>query len=152
MTKLTIKQFVAKWQDIELSEIAISQSHFIDVCALLDHPAPLDADHKGEFFTFEVVTEKTSGKSGRADAWYKGRFIWEYKRPNASLAKAYDQLLLYRESLGNPPLLVTSDTHRIIIHTNFTNTAKKVHEIDFDRLLEGDGLELNKLFEIWNNG
>ena len=51
-------------------------------------------------------------------------------------------MLLYKDSLGNPPLLITSDTHTIFIHTNFTNTVKRVEEIDFARLLEGDGLEM----------
>ena len=122
----------------------MAQSHFIDICTLLGHPSPTDADPKGEFFTFEITTEKPDGEPGRADAWYKGKFIWEYKRPGSDLAKAYNQLLLYRESLGNPPLLITSDTHDIIIHTNFTNTAKKIHKIDFERLLTGDGFDLLK--------
>jgi hypothetical protein len=144
LTKLTVQQFVDKWKANELNEIASAQSHFIDICNLVGHPAPTDCDPKGEFFTFEIVTDKTNGGKGRADAWYKAKFIWEYKRPHLSLVKAYNQLLLYRESLGNPPLLITSDTHEIIIHTNFTNTAKKIHEIDFNCLLTGNGLELLK--------
>jgi hypothetical protein len=144
MTKLTTKQFVDKWKDIELKEITSAHSHFIDICNLVGHPSPTDCDHKGEFFTFEIVTDKMGGGKGRADAWYKAKFIWEYKRPHWSLDKAYDQLLLYRESLGNPPLLITSDTHEIIIHTNFTNTAKKIYKIDFDCLLTGEGVELLK--------
>lgn len=141
---MDVKEFVSKWKDIELKEITTAQSHFIDVCSLVGHLAPLDADHKGEFFTFEISAEKPNGEPGRADAWYKGKFIWEYKRPGSDLSKAYNQLLLYRESLGNPPLLITSDTHDIIIHTNFTNTAKKIHKIDFDCLLTGDGFNLLK--------
>ena len=141
---MNVQQFVSKWKEIELSEIAVAQSHFIDVCSLIGHPAPTDADPKGEFFTFEITAEKPDGEPGRADAWYKGKFIWEYKRPGSDLGKAYNQLLLYRESLGNPPLLITSDTHDIIIHTNFTNTAKKIHIIDFERLLKGDGFNLLK--------
>ncbi|MFH0896888.1 MAG: type IIL restriction-modification enzyme MmeI, partial [Candidatus Bathyarchaeota archaeon] len=141
---MDIKQFVAKWKEIELSEIAVAQSHFIDVCSLVGHPAPTDADPKGEFFTFEMKAEKPHGEYGRADAWYKGKFIWEYKRPGSDLDKAYDQLLLYRESLGNPPLLITSDIHSIIIHTNFTNTAKKTYRIDFALLIDGNGFDLLK--------
>ena len=53
-------------------------------------------------------------------------------------------MLLYRESLGNPPLLITSDIRNIIVHTNFTNTIKKVYQIDFSRLLNADGLEILK--------
>ncbi len=141
---MNAQQFVAKWKEIELSEIAVAQSHFIDVCSLVGHPAPTDIDAKGEFFTFEIRAEKPHGQFGRADAWYKDRFIWEYKRPGSDLDKAYDQLLLYRESLGNPPLLITSDIHNIVIHTNFTNTAKKVYLLDFARLLEGDGVAILK--------
>ena len=141
---LSPQKFVAKWSQIRLKEMTVAQSHFIDVCALVNHLPPLDADPHGQFFTFEASTEKTGGQRGRADVWYKGRFIWEYKGARADLDKAYQQLLLYRESLGNPPLLITSDTQRIIIHTNFTNTVKRVYEIDFERLLKGDGLALLK--------
>ena len=136
------KEFVAKWSKIQLKESATAQSHFLDVCKLVKHPSPLDADPDGEFFTFEAPTEKTGMKRGRADVWYGGKFIWEYKGAHANLDKAYRQLLLYRESLGNPPLLITSDTHKIIIHTNFTNSVKDVHNIEFDRLVDGDGLSI----------
>jgi len=141
---LNVDQFVSKWKQSELSEASAAQSHFLDVCALVGHPTPTEADPKGVRFSFEVSAEKPSGKRGRADAWYKDKFIWEYKRPGSDLDRAYDQLLLYRESLGNPPLLITSDTQNIIVHTNFTNTAKKVYRIDFSRLLDADGLEILK--------
>ena len=45
-----------------------------------------------------------------------------------NLGEAYDQLLKYREALENPPLLVVCDLDRFQVHTNFTNTAKTVHE------------------------
>jgi len=141
---LNVQQFVLKWRNIELSEIAVAQSHFIDVCELVGHLAPTDADPKGEFFTFEITAEKPDGRPGRADAWFKGKFIWEYKRPGSDLSKAYNQLLLYRESLGNPPLLITSDTHNIVIHTNFTKTAAETHKIDLDMLENSNGLDLLK--------
>lgn len=140
--KMTVKQFIEKWSKSELRERASSQSHFNDVCALVGHATPTDIDSKGEFFTFEAdVNEDTEKKHGWADAWYKGKFIWEYKGPHKNLDVAYQQLLRYRESLGNPPLLITSDTQRIIIHTNFTNTAKRIEVIDFERL-QKDGLQL----------
>ena len=53
----------------------------------------------------------------------RGRFGWEYKRKRKNLKDAYDQLLLYREDLENPPLLVVCDLDRFEIHTNFTGTA-----------------------------
>jgi len=139
---MTPQEFVNHWSRVRLKETAASQSHFNDVCALVGHKPPTKADPEGEFFTFEASTDKTTGGRGRADVWYKGRFIWEYKGAHADLEKAYQQLLLYRESLANPPLLITSDLQRIIIHTNFTGTVKQVHEITFDRLLTGDGQAL----------
>ncbi|HNE03511.1 MAG TPA: hypothetical protein PLT08_03255 [Anaerolineales bacterium] len=140
--KITVKQFIEKWSKMELRERASSQSHFNDVCALIGHATPTDIDPTGEFFTFEANVDKdTEKKHGWADAWYKGKFIWEYKGPHKNLDVAYQQLLRYRESLGNPPLLITSDTQKIIIHTNFTNTAKRIEVIDFDRL-QKDGLQL----------
>lgn len=141
---ITPKQFVEKWSAIQQKEIAVAQSHFFDVCALVNHPRPLDFDPTGKIFAFEATTTKSSGSKGRADVFYRDRFIWEYKGVYSDLDKAYDQLNLYRDALGNPPLLITSDTQRIIIHTNFTNTVKRVHEVDFESLLTGNGLTLLK--------
>ena len=71
-----------------------------------------------------------------------GHFAWEYKGQHANLDKAYAQLLQYRESLLNPPLLIVSDMQRIVIHTNFTNTAKQTHNLALEDLLEPARLEL----------
>lgn len=139
---LTPAAFVAKWQQANQKEIALAQSHFNDVCALIGRPTPVEADPKGEFFSFEASTLKSTGQKGRADVFYREKFIWEYKGPHANLDKAYQQLLLYREELGNPPLLITSDTRTIIIHTNFTNRPKETHEISLERLQSGDGVAL----------
>jgi hypothetical protein len=144
MANITPKSFVKKWSKIQLKERTTAQSHFNDICALVGHKSPLDADPKGEFFTFEADTDKPSGEHGWADAWYKGKFIWEYKSPDKNLDVAYRQLLLYKDALGNPPLLITSDTQVVIIHTNFTNTLKYKYEIDFDQIIHGDGVDLLK--------
>jgi type I restriction-modification system DNA methylase subunit len=141
---MTPAHFVKKWSKIQLKERTSAQSHFNDICALVEHKPPLEADPKGEFFTFEADTEKPGGEHGWADACYKGKFIWEYKGPDKNLEAAYRQLLLYKDALGNPPLLITSDTQVIIIHTNFTNTLKHKYEIDFDRIEHGDGVDLLK--------
>ncbi len=146
---ITPQTFVAKWSNVLLKEITTAQTHFIDLCALIDHPDPITADPDGEFFTFEASTDKAGGAKGRADVWYKGKFIWEYKGAHKDLDKAYQQLLLYRESLGNPPLLITSDTQRVVIHTNFTNSVKEVHEISLDDILQGDGVD--KLRRVFTN-
>ncbi|MGD2177791.1 MAG: hypothetical protein PVG71_08215 [Anaerolineae bacterium] len=44
-------------------------------------------------------------------------------------------MLQYREALENPPLLIVSDIERILIHTNFANTVKRVYELTLDDLL-----------------
>src|SRR3990172_7100425 len=120
MNTLTATQFVKKWSKIQLKERTTAQSHFNDICALLGHKTPLELDPKGEFFTFEADAKKPEGEQGWADAFYNNKFVWEYKGPHHSLEAAYQQLLLYKDSLGNPPLLITSDTQEIRIHTNFT--------------------------------
>lgn len=140
--EMTPNKFVQKWSQIYQKESAIAQSHFNDVCALIKHPTPLDLDPKGDFFSFETKTVKPGGSKGWVDAWYLGKFIWEYKGAHANLEKAYEQLLLYKDFLGNPPLLVTSDTQKIIVHTNFTNTVQNIHEITFDSLLNTDGVSI----------
>jgi type II restriction/modification system DNA methylase subunit YeeA len=139
---LTRDQFVKKWSKIQLKEKAASQTHFNDICALIGHKTPLEADPKGDFFTFEADAEKPEGEYGWAEAWYKNKFIWEYKGPHRNLDAAYQQLLLYKDSLGNPPLLITSDMQVIFIHTNFTNTVKKIHRITLDDILDGHGVDL----------
>jgi hypothetical protein len=142
MTSMTPAHFVNKWSKIQLKERTTAQSHFNDICSLVGHKPPLEADPKGEFFTFEADTDKPSGEHGWADAWYKGKFIWEYKGPDKNLDTAYKQLLLYKDALENPPLLITSDTQVIIIHTNFTNTVKHIYKIDFDQIYHGNGVDL----------
>ena len=60
---------------------------------------------------------------------------------------AYRQLLLYREDLENPPLLVVCDLDRFEVHTNFTGTLKTVHAFDLTGLAEPKNLDiLRKVF------
>ena len=101
-------------------------SSFLGLCVLVDHPPPAALDPENQFFTFEAGVAKLGGGNGWADVWFKGHFAIEYKGPNKSLAAAYEQLLQYRESLENPPLLITGNTQEFCIHTNFTNSAKQV--------------------------
>jgi hypothetical protein len=68
-------------------------------------PAPAGADPRGEFYTFEKGVEKTGGGKGFADIWCENHFAFEYKGKHKELGAAYRQLLQYRESLSNPPLL-----------------------------------------------
>jgi len=131
---MNVSQFVAKWREVELTERSASQQHFLDLCSLLDHPTPAEADRTGEYFTFEKGAAKHGGGKGWADVWKRDFFGWEYKGKHKDLDAAYDQLLLYREALENPPLLVVCDMDRFVIHTNFTATANKTYEITLDDL------------------
>jgi type II restriction/modification system DNA methylase subunit YeeA len=147
------QEFVARWAEVTLTEKASSQSHFIDLCRLLDQPTPTEADPAGDFYTFEKGATKapgpTTGKRGWADVWKKGRFAWEYKEPHANLEKAYQQLQQYRESLENPPLLVVSDIQTIQVHTNFTNSVKQVTTFTLEDLLIPE--KLDQLRRVWTD-
>jgi len=141
-TRLSPQQFVTKWRKVDLNERSAAHQHFMDLCYLVGHETPVEADPTGKSFTFEAGAAKQSGGQGWADVWKKGFFAWEYKGKHANLDKAYQQLLQYRESLENPPLLVVSDTHQIVVHTNFTNTVKQIKQITLDDLLKPEGLAL----------
>jgi type II restriction/modification system DNA methylase subunit YeeA len=121
--------FIAKWKKVALTERSAAQQHFLDLCALLDHPTPAADDPTGDAFTFERGAAKLGGGDGWADVWKRGCFGWEYKGKHKDLDAAYTQLLRYREALENPPLLVVCDMERIVVHTNFTNTPKAVYTI-----------------------
>ncbi len=120
-------EFVAKWDRVRLRERQSSQEHFIDLCRVLRLPTPAEADPLGDFFTFDQGLKKESGEDGFADVWFKDHFAWEYKGRHKDLSAAYSQLQLYRDALGNPPLLVVSDFDRFEIHTNFNNTVKRIY-------------------------
>jgi hypothetical protein len=126
MQPASFLEFAHKWGASTRTERAASQEHFIDLCRLLGEPTPGDADPTGDNYAFEKAVTKTGGGAGFADVWRKGHFAWEYKGKQHSLTAAYDQLLKYREALDNPPLLVVCDLNRFEIHTNFTDTAKRL--------------------------
>ena len=57
-------------------------------------------------------------------------------------------LLRYRESLLNPPLLVVCDFDRYIVKTNFNGTVQEVHEFTNDQIDRPENLRiLRALFE-----
>ena len=119
------QSFINKWRYKTINEKAFYQSHFNDLCALVDHYTPMDMDPHGTFFCFEAGASKSTGGKGFADVWYKDHFAWEYKGKHADLNDAYQQLLLYHEDLDNPPLLIISDGQTIIIRTKITSSPKK---------------------------
>ncbi|GGD58746.1 type IIL restriction-modification enzyme MmeI [Croceicoccus mobilis] len=135
-------EFIAKWRNIELKERSASQSHFLDLCRLLDIDDPTTADPKGDWYTFEKGASKTGGGDGWADVWRKGCFAWEYKGKKKDLNKAFAQLQQYAIALENPPLLIVSDMDRFRIHTNWTNTVQQVHEFALDDLMDASTRDL----------
>ncbi len=140
---MTPAEFKTKWAKVTAKETSAYVEHFNDLCRMLRLPTPLQADPSGnDFFCFQkrVVKdaelfdladsgeEQEPGERGFADVWKKGCFAWEYKGKKKNLDEAYKQLLRYRESLENPPLLVVCDFDRFIIKTNFNGTVQDVHE------------------------
>jgi type II restriction/modification system DNA methylase subunit YeeA len=138
---MTPAEFKKKWARYSGKETAAYQEHFNDLCAMLGQPTPVSADPTGsETFCFQKRVLKDAelfmiGEDGAeavergfADVWKKDCFAWEYKGKKKNLDAAYRQLLRYRESLENPPLLVVCDFDRFIIRTNFNGTVQQTYE------------------------
>jgi SAM-dependent methyltransferase len=141
MPTLTPQDFVSKWRRVSSREKQTYQEHFIDLCRLVDHQTPNEADPTGKRYAFEMGAAKTSGGQGWADVAKLNYFGWEYKGKNDDLDKAYSQLLRYRDSLNNPPLLIVSDINNIIIRTNYTNLPTRTITLTLENLLTADGLK-----------
>lgn len=135
---MTPDQFITKWKVAELKERSAAQSHFIDLCKLLEEPSPTDADPKGEWYAFERGATKTTGGEGWADVWKRDHFGWEYKGKRKDLNAAFAQLQQYALALENPPLLVVCDMDRFHIHTNWTNSISQVHEFGLEDLRDAN--------------
>ena len=58
---VTIPGFIAKWRKVELKERSAAQEHFIDLCRLVGHPTPAEADPSGAEFCFEKGAAKHGG-------------------------------------------------------------------------------------------
>ena len=101
-TAFSLPDFVNRWRGSTLTERSAAQSHFIELCQLLDQPTPAAADQSGAFYTFEKGVGKSGGGDGFADVWLRGHFAWEYKGKRKNLDAAYDQLLRYKDDLENP--------------------------------------------------
>lgn len=119
------QQFVQRWSDSQLGERQGYQSHFIDLCELVNHPHPVAVDQQGAEFCFEKSLLTIKGAKGFADVWYRNHFAWEYKGKHKDLDAAYAQLLSYRQGLGNPPLLVVCDFLEFRIYPQWPNMDGK---------------------------
>lgn len=142
---LTPAEFAAKWRGVTTTEKASSQSHFIDLCRMLGEPTPHEADPTGSQYAFEKRVVKAGGGEGFADVWKRDFFAWEYKGHDKDLKAAYVQLLGYKDDLGNPPLLIVSDTQRIEIRTNFTSLSPVMTVVTLDDLAADDPSEALQL-------
>ena len=134
MPDITPDAFIAKWKASSLKERSAAQSHFCDLCRLLDEPTPTDVDPDGSWYCFERGATKTTGSEGWADVWKRGHFAWEYKGKRRDLTVAFAQLQQYALALENPPLLVVSDMDRFRVHTNWTNSVSQVHDFALEDL------------------
>ena len=158
---MTAAEFKKKWSRYQGKETSAYQEHFSDLCRLLNHATPAEADPTGsESFCFQkrVVKDaelfdlrETPGASepnerGFADVWKKSCFGWEYKGKKKNLETAYKQLLQYREALLNPPLLVVCDFDRYIVRTNFNGTVQEVHEFTNDQIDRPENLRILRGF------
>lgn len=141
--------FVRNWTGVTRTERSAAQEHFRQLCRVLGVPTPADVDKDGSTYTFEKGAAKSTGGQGWADVWYRGHFAWEYQGPNKDLGKAYDQLLRYKDHVENPPLLVVADLDRIVVRTNFTNTAQDEHVIDLGTFTDGENIDM--LRRMWTD-
>ena len=91
---MTPDHFITKWRDATLKERSAAQEHFLDLCRLLDEPAPAEADPTGAWFCFEKGAAKAGGGDGWADVWRRNCFGWEYKGKHKDLKLAFKQLQL----------------------------------------------------------
>jgi hypothetical protein len=150
---MTPQEFIAKWgapggnpgPAYYLNEEQGAQSHFLDLCELLDVPKPGSA----EGYRFEEKSQIIGGRTGYADVCLPGVFAWENKAPGKNLDAALQQLLTYSLALSNPPLLVASDRLTIRIHTRFTGHPSETHEVRIDELDQPEKLAL--LRRVWTD-
>src|SRR6266496_2746863 len=155
---MTPAEFKRKWHRYQGKESSAYQEHFSDLCRLLGQPTPAEADPTGsESFCFQKRVVKDAellfelreepepaepSERGFADVWKKGCFAWEYKGKKKNLDEAYKQLLRYRESLLNPPLLVVCDFDLYIVRTNFSGTVQETHEFTNDQIDRPEHLKI----------
>jgi hypothetical protein len=132
---MTPHEFIAKWRNGG-DERRDWHSFFDDLCRLIGHKTPREADPEHTWFTYEYGVGKAAGGQGWADAWKKGCFGWEAKGTGKDLQRAYAQLKMYADDLQNPPLLIVCGLQKFEVHTNFTNSVKQVHRFSVEDLAQ----------------
>ena len=111
------QDFIAKWGPggpaYDLNERQGAQAHFMDLCAVLGVATP----GSSEDYRFEEKSAVIGGRTGFADVFMRGVFVWENKAPGSNLDQALKQLLAYSFAMSSPPILVVSDRFTIRIHS-----------------------------------
>lgn len=134
---ITPAEFIAKWgrngPSAHLNEAQGAQSHFLDLCELLEVPKPGGADTAQEY-VFERQSLVLGEARGYADVFYRDHFAWENKAPGKNLDTALRQLQQYSLALSNPPLLVVCDRINTRIHTQFNGHPSETHAVHIDQL------------------
>ena len=64
---MNVAEFVAKWKKVVLKERSGAQEHFIDLCRVLDHPTPVEADPTAA--SPSASSEARPRKGGFRDRW-----------------------------------------------------------------------------------
>src|SRR5882762_5989161 len=141
---MTPQEFVHKWRPVALTERQTAIEHFADLCRLIGEPTPIEADPQGIDYAYEKGVNRATGGRGWADVWKRGRFAMEYKKRHANLGAALKQILNYAGALANPPLLLTCDTDRIEIHTNWNDLVSTTIIIRLEELLDPERLQVLK--------
>ena len=134
---MTPQEFVSRWKDTDFSEQQGAQSFFNDLCGLVGHATPTAVGDK-EVFTFE----KQVPGGGKADVYFDGHFVWEFKSHDNQLDQAITQAVSYARHLKNPPLIVVSSFETIRIETNFQGMELIRHDIALSDLVQADNIEL----------
>ena len=135
---MTPQEFIQKWGPggpaFALNERQGAQTHFMDLCALLDVPTPGSQSSAQGDYMFEQDTLVLGQARGYADVFKRDCFAWENKAPGRNLDEALKQLLTYSLALSNPPLLVVCDRLTLRIHTQFNGHPSVTHTITLNDL------------------
>ncbi|MCL1962446.1 MAG: hypothetical protein FWG56_11905 [Desulfovibrionaceae bacterium] len=149
---MTPAEFIAKWgpggPSAHLNEEQGAQTHFLDLCELLDVPKPGGGGTADEY-VFERRSLILGQARGYADVFYRNHFAWENKAPGKNLDAALSQLQRYSGPLGNPPLLVVCDRLTIRVHTQFNGHPSETYIVRIDQFDQSAHREL--LRRLWTD-
>lgn len=136
----TIKavEFIERWQGVEASELATSQSFIRELCTLLQVAVPHATAEKDYMFERPVTFKHGNGteSAGRIDCYRQGAFVLEAKKLNKTLGKGFDDAMLraraqaegYARALpsaeGRPPFLLVVDVGNVIeVYAEFSRSG-----------------------------